>query len=73
MPHTQHPPPNPPCVHIHTQAAAGWQLPPASKEGEEQARERLTVLIVTWLVRPHLEEATVDHLLGVLTDDMAGF
>jgi hypothetical protein len=41
--------------------------------GHDEGKAQLTVCLSSWLARPYLEEARVDHLLLVLTDDMAGF
>jgi hypothetical protein len=39
----------------------------------DEGKGRLTVYLSAWLSRPGLDEGRVDHLLLVLTDDMAGF
>lgn len=41
--------------------------------GPDEGKARLTVVLSSWLARPYLEEARVEHLLLVLTEDMAGF
>ncbi len=45
----------------------------AGAGAEDEGKARLTVCLSSWLARPYLEEARVEHLLLVLTDDMAGF
>jgi hypothetical protein len=49
------------------------RLPATSKQREEDTRERLTVHVTTWLLRPCIDDAHIEQLLQLLTDDMAGF
>jgi hypothetical protein len=45
----------------------------AAGGGEDEAKGRVTVYLSAWLSRPGVDEGRVEHLLLVLTDDMAGF
>jgi hypothetical protein len=40
---------------------------------DDEAKGRLTVYLSAWLSKPSMDEGRVEHLLLVLTDDMAGF
>lgn len=56
-----------------SQTGAAFHAHGTHKHQEQAVRDRLTVAITTWMVRPCVDDARVDHMLQVLTDEMTGY